>query len=188
MSVFVSRAVSPGSSQDRADVFARGEAAVLVVAGGVAAELVLDRVREAALDVDFDLLAPARWGRLLEETGPAVKRVGESTVAIVALVPGRLVHASAGNSEAWLVGPSDVVKLTETTPRLGSGREAPHAGARALGATWEGRLVVASDGLFRHVAEAALLRVVRTEKFGRVGDALVELAGARGVAVLVAER
>jgi serine/threonine protein phosphatase PrpC len=193
MSFFVSRALSASPSQDRADVFARGEAAVLVVAdgaggtgdGGAAAELALDRVREAVLDVDFDLLSPPGWARFLRELGPSVARAGETTIVIVVLVPGMLVHASAGDSEAWLVGPGSVTRLTEMSPRLGTGRESPKVGAR--GALAE-RLVVATDGLFRHAPEAGILRVVRSEKFGAVADALVALAGnADDVAVLVAE-
>lgn len=199
MSFFVSRAVSrrapdaAGTSQDRADVFARGEAAVLVVAdgaggvgdGGAAADLVLERVKDAVLDPSFDLLAPARWTQLLVEIEPTVKKVGESTVVVVVLVPGMTVCASSGDSEAWIVGPNGIEKLTKNTPRLGSGRVAPHVSARG---NWEGRLIVASDGLFRHAAHDAIANIVRAEKFGRVGDVLVELAGtADDVAVLVAE-
>jgi serine/threonine protein phosphatase PrpC len=193
MSVFVSRAVSAPPSQDRADIFARGEAAVLVVAdgaggtgdGAAAAELVLERVREAVLDVEFDLLTPARWTEFLRELGPAVTRVGESTVVIVVLVPGMLVWATAGDSEAWLIGPTTDARLTEISPRLGSGLEAPKAGAR--GGLSE-RLVVGTDGLFRHAPKDEILRLVRTETFWAVADALVTLAGnADDVAVLVAE-
>jgi serine/threonine protein phosphatase PrpC len=193
MSVFVSRALSAGPSQDRADVFARGDAAVLVVAdgaggtgdGGAAADLALERVREAVLDAVLDLLSPAGWSRFLRDLGPAISRVGETTIVIVVLVPGMLVHASTGDSEAWLVGPASVTRLTEISPRLGTGRESPNVGAR--GPLLE-RLVVATDGLFRHAPEAEILRVARAEKFGAVADALVTLAGnADDVAVLVAE-
>ena len=45
-----------------------------------------------------------------------------------------LLHASAGDSEAWLVLADDVAKLTRSTPRLGSGRESPDVGVRG---TWE---------------------------------------------------
>ena len=194
MSFFVSRAVSRAPTQDRADIFARGETAVLVVAdgaggigdGAAAADLVLERARDIVLDPNFDLLAPTRWTTWMKELGAEVKRVGESTVVVVVLTPGMLVHASAGDSEAWIVEPTGVVKLTKRTPRLGSGSEAPHVAARGELA---GRLVVATDGLFRHAPHEEILRLVRTEKFGAVGDALVALAGnADDVAVLVAER
>ena len=193
MSFFVSRAVSPAPTQDRADVFARGDAAVLVVAdgaggmgdGAAAADLVLDHVRDAVLAVDFDLLAPARWTQLLRELAPTVARVGETTVVVVVLVPGMLVHASAGDSEAWLVEPANVVRLGSSSPRLGSGRESPQAGARSA---LSGRLIVATDGLFRHAPKDEILRVARTAKFNAVADALIALAdGSDDVAVLVAE-
>ena len=87
-------------------------------------------------------------------------------VSIVVLVPGMLVWASAGDSEAWLVGTTTDSRLTEISPRLGSGREAPKAGTR--GGLAE-RLVVGTDGLFRHAPEGEILRLVRAEQLVKPG-------------------
>ncbi|MBX3233363.1 MAG: SpoIIE family protein phosphatase [Labilithrix sp.] len=199
MSFFVVRAVSAAgarASQDRADVFARGETAVLVVAdgaGGVgdgarAADHLVDRVREAVLDADFDLAAPAAWSRLFADVDRALVGVGETTAVVVVLMTGLLVHAAAGDSEAWLVRADASERLTAgaSRARLGTGRARPSASVRR---ELDGRLVVASDGLFRHTRSEAIERVVRAEKFGAVADALVALTrGEDDVAVLVAER
>lgn len=200
MGFFVQRAVSPAGarpSQDRADVFARGETAVLVVAdgaggvgdGGAAADAIIDAVRAAVLDADVDLLAPATWARLLVEQDRALVGLGgETTAVVVVLADGMLVHASAGDSEAWIVRPNDVERLTAGTDRarLGTGRARPAAAARK---ELDGRLVVASDGLFRHVDAAAIEEALRTLRFGGVADALIALThGEDDVAVLVAER
>lgn len=143
-------------------MFARGAAAVLVVADGSAADLVLERARDAALDEAVDLLTPKSW----------IERIdGSSSAAIVVLVPGKLVHALVGASQAWLVGPSDVARLTG-------------AGVRG---DWEGRLVMATGGLFERVPETTILRLMRAEKFGRVSDSLLEILEG-DAAVLVAER
>jgi PPM family protein phosphatase len=206
MSFFVSRATAtsrPEGSQDRADVFARGETAVLVVAdgagglggGAAASEAVLERVRDAVLDVDVDLLAPTSWVRLLRELDSALVAgsVGETTALIVVLASGATLCVSAGDSEAWLVGAAGIDRLSEraTRARLGSGRARP---VSTLRGELEGRLVVASDGLFRHVPQERIVTLVREERFGRVADALVDAARspigtlADDVAVLVAER
>jgi len=103
------------------------------------------------------------------------------------LVPGMLVHASAGDSEAWIVRADDVERLTKRSPRLGSRQATPSAaGRRGL----DGRLIVASDGLFRNVAAETIVARTRTERFGAIGDALIELARplADDIAVLVAEQ
>jgi serine/threonine protein phosphatase PrpC len=179
--------------QDRADIFARGETAVLVVAdgaggvgdGAAAAELVLDRVREAVLDPAFDLLRESEWRRLLGQLDADVARVGESTAAIVALAVGIMVHASAGDSDAWLIGDA-VTRLMRVTPRLGTRRARIESGTRGA---LTGRLIVASDGLFRHVAADAIVAAARTARMSALGDALIALATplSDDIAILVAE-
>lgn len=197
MSFFVSRAVTGG--QDRADIFARGDVAVLAVAdgagglgdGNAAADLAMTRIREAVLDPGFDLLHPLAWARAFEALDRDVGKVGETTAIIVGLSPGMTIACSAGDSEAWLARTDDVVKLVKRTPRLGSGRVAPDCVVRG---ELDGRLVVGSDGLFRHVASDKLVAHLRTAPWAGLADSLVELARlpsgefADDVAVLVAER
>jgi|GEM_PF-6519483 len=204
MSFFVARAVAAAGakpSQDRADVFARGELAVTVVAdgaggtgdGGAAADLLLVRVRDAVLDPAFDLLAPTAWERLFADVDGALAGVGETTAVVVVLAEGMLVWSAAGDSEAWIVHASSVERITQHADRarLGSGRAKPVGGARR---ELDARLVVGSDGLFRHAPEERIVELARRERFGGIADALVEAARlpsgalADDVAVLVAER
>jgi serine/threonine protein phosphatase PrpC len=202
MGFFVNRATADARferSQDRADVFARGDAAVLVVAdgagglgdGGPAAQSLLDRARDAVLDASFDLLSPTAWERLFADVDRALTS-GETTAVVVVLVPGMVLCTCAGDSEAWIVGPRGVTRLTShaARARLGSRRAKPVSVVRGA---LEGRLVVASDGLFRHVPEADIVETMQKEPFGRVADALIARARlpsgdlADDVAVLVAE-
>ncbi|AKU98789.1 hypothetical protein AKJ09_05453 [Labilithrix luteola] len=207
MSFFVSRAVAPASSpqtcQDRADVFARGDVAVLAVADGAgglgdgakAADVVLERVRDAVLDTTFDLLSVARWRELLADTDRELEGIGETTAVVVVLADGMSICAAAGDSEAWLVGASSVTKLTANADRrrLGSGLARPTSTAHPAHPALRERLVVATDGLFRHVAEARILEIANAEPVLRAANALAEStrlpSGERpdDVAVLVAE-
>jgi serine/threonine protein phosphatase PrpC len=208
MSFFVTRAAAasrPEGSHDRADVFARGDTAVLVVADGAgglagaaaASDVFVDRVRDVVLDATFDLLAPSGWERLFRDVDVdlALRSAGETTAVVVVLAIGMLVCTVAGDSEAWLMRPTEVDPLDSLTAgasraRLGSGRARPSS---ALRGRLEGRLVVATDGLFRHVAKDHLLAILRQSRFGSVADALVDAARspsgdlADDIAVLVAE-
>ena len=202
MSFFVSRAAAGAAdrSQDRGDIFARGDAAVLAVADGAggagdghrAADALLERVRDATLDPAFDLLAPSRWQELFVSVDHALHGVGETTAIVVVLAPGVVVCTASGDSEAWIVG-RDVDALTANVDRarLGSRGAKPSS---MIGPELEGRLVVASDGLFRHVPRERIVEVVRRERFGAVADALVACARLPSgglhddVVVLVAER
>ena len=204
MSFLVVRATaaSNATSQDRADVFARGETAVLVVAdgagghgdGALAADAALEHVRDVVLDPTFDLARPTSWCSLFVALDRSIAAFGETTVVVVVLAPGMLLHVHAGDSEAWVVRDDDVVRLTrqgEARARLGSNQAKPFAAVRG---ELDGRLVVATDGLFRHAAAGDIVALVRTARFGGLADALVALprlpsgAWPDDVAVLAAER
>ncbi|MBX3191484.1 MAG: SpoIIE family protein phosphatase [Labilithrix sp.] len=201
MALVVARALAPAGaiSQDRADVFARGETAVLVVAdgaggvarGGAAADLFFDSVRSAVLDDAFDLLAARRWEDLFANADRELRAIGETTAVVVAQAPGVIVCVASGDSEAWIVRPDDVERLTGGASRRLGGGASPRSVVRG---ELDGRLVVATDGLFRHVAEAAILALLRDRPFGGLADALIEAARmpsgalADDIAVLVAER
>jgi serine/threonine protein phosphatase PrpC len=205
VSFFVSRTVTQASPlrvlQDRADVFARGEHAVLVVAdgtggagdGAAAADLALARIRGSVLDDTFDLLAPAAWQRLFGAIDRELVAIGETTAIAVVLAPGILVCVSAGDSEAWNVRPDAVDRLTTGTDkaRLGSQHANP---STLVQRELEGRLIVASDGLFRHAPDERIIAATRSERIGAIGDVLVEsLRLSSGelpddVAILVAEK
>ena len=205
MSFFVTRTVASSrgaATEDRADVFARGEAAVLVVADGAgglgrgadASDAALERVKEAVLDPAFELLSPPQWTRLFTAIDRELveKASGETTLVVVVLVPGALVWVAAGDSEAWIVRSAGYSRLTRLAPRerLGSGRAKAAADVtREL----DGRLLVATDGIFRHVPAREITSIVESARFGSVGDDLVAAARVGealpdDIALLVAER
>ena len=139
------------------------------------------------------LLAPTAWRRLFADVDAELRSIGESTAVVVVLAPGMLVCAAAGDSEAWIVRAHDVERLTSGSDRarLGSGEANTSSVTRR---ELDGRLVVATDGLFGHVPERRILEVMRGERFNRIADALVESARLPSgdlcddIAVLVAER
>jgi serine/threonine protein phosphatase PrpC len=124
----------------------------------------------------------APWTTWLERMDLAVMQdgeAGESTAVVGTVVGSRVVGASVGDSEAWIVGLDAVVRLTrdQSRERLGTGR------ARAVG--FEGTLdegstlVVATDGLFRGAASADT--IVRAIRDGADAVGLAEVArGASG--------
>ncbi len=204
MSVLVTRATAakgPRSSRDRADVFARGVVAVLVVAdgaggdGGAAADRFLTAARDAVLDGAFDLEATSSWRRLFEDVDRGLARdaIGETTGVVVVIGGANALVASSGDSETWRLSAGRFERLagTGSRARLGTGAAAPEL--VAIGGDAE-RLLVATDGLFRHAPGARIEELVRTSPFGAVADALVAAARlpagalADDVAVLVAER
>ena len=86
---------------------------------------------------------------------------GETTGVFVTVSATELVGASVGDSEAWLVTDSDVVKLTsqqERKPLLGSGHSAPTV---FTSLRTRGVLILASDGLFKYTRESSLLATLR---------------------------
>jgi hypothetical protein len=87
--------------------------------------------------------------------------IGLSTAVMARVRGGRVVGASVGDSEAWLLAPSGVHPLTERQmrkPLLGDGAAMP----AKLDAPVEGTLLIATDGLFAYVDRAAILAASST--------------------------
>jgi len=84
--------------------------------------------------------------------------------------------ASVGDSGAWLLTPPDFVDLTEDQnrkPLLGSGLAKPVAfGPYSI----SGRLLVASDGLFKYVACERIRELATTLPLASTAGALVDAA------------
>ena len=89
------------------------------------------------------------------------REAGEST-AVVGIVDGeRLVGASVGDSEAWLIGPDSVLVVTDAQhrrPRLGTGVAKPVSFGCALDSRV---LLVGTDGLFGSVAATAICHAIQ---------------------------
>lgn len=167
MSFFVSRAVTPGG-QDRADIFARGETAVLVVACGEDADAVLSQVREAVLDDGFGLFEPACWLRLLAERG------GESSAVIATLGSDRIVSCWVGDGQAWVVGSDSFAVLTDGASPSGS----------IVRPAFDGRLILGPRTLATN--RDAIVTHLRNAPWSGLADSVLKLGTMS--AVLVAER
>ncbi|HEY8040163.1 MAG TPA: hypothetical protein VIF15_10235 [Polyangiaceae bacterium] len=172
-------------SQELAEAFERGDTLVLVLADGaggirggeVASRKVVDAVRDAVDRPEFALHDVRAWAELLRATDAdlAATRSGETTGLVIALGPAGLVGASAGDSEAWVVTPSQVDDLTSaqhTRRRLGTGRAIPATFERSALA---GVLLVATDGLFKQASRDVIVRLVRAHAMGRAVEELVGL-------------
>lgn len=172
--------LSPRSEpEDRVLLASVGGGVRFVVADGAGGQGGGARAADRVAAAGFD---GAPWTTWLERMDLAVMQdgeAGESTAVVGTVVGSRVVGASVGDSEAWIVGLDAVVRLTrdQRRERLGTGR------AWAVG--FEGTLdegstlVVATDGLFRGAASADT--VVRAIRDGADAVGLAEVArGASG--------
>jgi PPM family protein phosphatase len=163
-------ASSRKSGEDRIGVYARSDARVVVVADGAggrrggadAADAFVAVVKAAVDDADFDMRDLRRWGRIFEETDVELARrmIGETTGTLVVVSPHGVFGVSAGDSEAWIIDDDRIDDLTadQERRRLGSGRALPSAFSRP---TFDGVLVVATDGLFKYADANDIVRGVR---------------------------
>jgi serine/threonine protein phosphatase PrpC len=157
--------------EDRAAVFDRGDALVVVVAdgaggtsgGALASESLIETAKAVAENATLDVHDASLWIALFEEADVALssRMAGETTGVVVVIGPDGLSGVSVGDSEAWIVGATFRDDLTEhqKRARLGSGRAMPVAFRRPRG---DGTLVVASDGLFKYATAEAIAAAVRT--------------------------
>ncbi len=172
------------SSEDRAEVYERGDNLVVVVAdgaggigGGVrAADTVLDAVRSAVDDPGLDLHDANVWKARLEEADAALasRASGEATATIVVVGPSGLTGVSVGDSEAWIIARASMDDLTRSQERqrLGTGRAAP---LRFKRPRVDGALLVATDGLFKYASAARIAATVRDGDVSRAGERLAAL-------------
>lgn len=121
------------------------------------------RVVHSLLQHGLEVERPSEeaWRRHVLELAVEMEALGagQSTALAITIEPsGRLCGASVGDSEAVILGTTGAIELTEgqqRKPLLGAGvpRVWTFSGQLSLGET----LVVASDGLWKYVARAALL-------------------------------
>jgi PPM family protein phosphatase len=181
--VVAARAVSA----DHVATIPIGDAVVLLVAdgagnssaGGVAAEALCARLASTVRDGGFDPDEEGSWAHLLAECDARLfgeGNGGETTAVALYLAPGRIVGASVGDSEAWLLEANGFYVLTEgqvRKPLVGSGRARPVAFRHA---TARGTLLLASDGLFKYAAWDLLrATLAREEDVECIAGAFCEL-------------
>jgi serine/threonine protein phosphatase PrpC len=176
------------SSEDRAEVFERGDELVVIVADGAggisggarAAGAIVETVQSVAHNPSLDLHDADMWKALLREADAtlATRAAGETTATIVVVGPSGLTGVSVGDSEAWIVAGTSMDDLTRSQerPRLGTGRAVPVAFRRRA---VDGVLLVATDGLFKHASVGRIAATVREGEVSRAAErlaALVQLA------------
>jgi len=162
MLVTASRIENAVRGEDRAVVRHDGDRLLIVVAdgaggtssGGIAAQAVSDAIQGAPRD-------GTRWDATLPEVDQLLvrsNRGGLSTGVVVEVAGPVLRGASVGDSGAWLIARDQLVDLTWNQPRkplLGSGIARP----MSFGPTpFQGRLLVASDGLFKYLRRSEIVR------------------------------
>lgn len=171
-------------SEDRAEVFEHEDTLIILVAdgaggvtgGAVASDTVIDAVRARVAERPFDPYNIRAWSDVLSRIDVDLARSstgGETTAIIVVVGPHGVVGVSAGDSEAWVVGPrADRLTAQQDRARVGTGRCRPKAFHRPqLG----GVLVVATDGLFKYARSDAILAACAAADVSTLAERLVGL-------------
>jgi PPM family protein phosphatase len=175
-------------NEDRACVLMPNWGTIMCVADGAggsgggerAAQVAIDTVSVAVRETSSPFTS-ARLSGVLEEIDAQLFRggVGETTCVTVQIVGSAIIGVSVGDSSALVVRDEDIQELTDgqvRKPLLGSGEAvvvefAPHE--------LHGLLVVATDGLTKYIARAALLQADAASDLERARDILVESARLR---------
>lgn len=184
---FQSRIVSAEMDQDRIAIFQSGTMTVFALAdgaggrsgGGEAAnKAVTELINGATWESKKSLPKPKDCVRALEQLDLTLYRekdCGETTAVLLIEQDGLIVGASVGDSGAWRVSNEGLLNLTkgqQRKPFLGSGG----AKARAFGPIGleAGRLLIASDGLFKYSDWGAIESALLNSAFDECIDALIE--------------
>jgi serine/threonine protein phosphatase PrpC len=170
LTVATARASCRGSSEDRLLVQELPIGLLVVVADGAggmsggarAAELFIEHARSRVESRTFDRSSGEAWTDVLFDadrriaTDPAA---GETTGIALLVTRAGISGASAGDSEAWLVGTGghDVLTTDQRRKRLGTGKAVPVAFRRA---SWLGTLLVATDGLLAYAQPEVLCEIL----------------------------
>jgi serine/threonine protein phosphatase PrpC len=180
------RALASGrqNSEDRAEVFERGDDLVVVVAdgaggvrgGALASAALVETARAVAENATLDGHDAELWMALFKEADSALatRRAGETTGVLVVVGPKGLTGVSVGDSEAWIVGARSIDDLTrgQERSRLGTGRAAPVAFQRR---SLDGALLVGTDGLFKYASPERIAATVRGGDVARAAERLTAL-------------
>jgi PPM family protein phosphatase len=178
---FESTVAAGSANQDRIEVQESNGRQIIVVAdgaGGVAggaqaAELLMSEVRTRWQHVQTPNHAIACLRSI--DLKMAQMGTGQTTATVVTCIDISILVASVGDSEAWLIGTSSVIDLTEgqiRKPLLGSGTSEPVA-ATHLVSPGVGVLLIATDGLFKYASRSTIHNVVRNTNLADIPQALV---------------
>jgi hypothetical protein len=182
MNEIATRTEAGDRGEDRLAVCRTPDGAVIVVADGaggvggaaLAAQSVSDFLLGCAAQASGD---PRVWADALREADRALAAAshgGLTTAVVVELHGNRLCGASVGDSGAWAIGESGIVDLTASQsrrPLMGSGAAQPVT----FGPVSErGRLLVASDGIFKYATREVLAACALTGALEYAVSALID--------------
>ena len=184
--------------EDRAVVHREGDRLLIVVADGAGGASGASIAAQTVCDAAVAAFTERRsWARVLRDVDLAIARSragGLCTAVVVEVCGAELSGASVGDSGAWLVEPTAILDLTgqqNRKPLVGSGEAEPVVfGPTTFRA---GRLLVASDGLFKCARRSEIQRRAITGALEDSALALVEAVRLRSgrfqddVAVVLAE-
>jgi serine/threonine protein phosphatase PrpC len=163
MVVASSKLESGGRGEDRLVVERAGDRLLIVVADGAGgtggAAVAAQDVCDAAV-ATFRAGEADAWTHRLQRIDSMLATAGHgglSTAVVVEIADEHIHGASVGDSGAWLVLDGTVSDLTERQirkPLLGSGAAKPVAFGPV---PFRGRLLVATDGLFKYATRAQLV-------------------------------
>lgn len=173
-------------SEDRAEIVETPNGVVLIVAdgvggqagGGAAADFVVEHLREIIPQMT-NLEDPKAWYSVVKSLDGELlldDDMGQTTLIVAAVTPWRIVGASVGDSEAWLVQPEGHFDLTggqKRKPYLGSGAEVT---AFSLKRPRRGTLLVATDGLFKYAPAERILDTASHPELEHAAENLADLA------------
>jgi serine/threonine protein phosphatase PrpC len=160
-------------------VFVIADGAGGVVAGAVAAETVCDAV--VALR---NRGTPPSWAEWLSQLDRSMPRAGLAAAVVVEVGDdGRVVGASVGDCEAWLLSDVAASELTGRQfrkPLLGEGKAMPVGFEERVAA---GVLLVATDGLWKYVGRERVVDAAAVRPIEAAAAALVDGAHLKGGAL-----
>ena len=178
-------------NEDRAEIIPAGDTIVLVVADGVGGRANGGPAAQKAVDIARKAVGGDRpndeaqiWAERLAGIDRMLQRdknVGEATAVIVAVTSNgfgrgdKIVGASAGDSNAWLIMEDRVEVLTQRQipkPFLGSGAALPVS----FECDWnEGTLLLGTDGLFKYADAERIAETARSADLEQAAQQLLEL-------------
>ncbi len=162
--------IDGGGAQNPRTIVVVADGAGGTGSGAEAAETVISEVRNHHQQID----TAEGWSQLLTQTDFRIA-TGQATAVVVDLQLDRIIGASVGDSEAWMIDGVVIDKLTSgqtRKPLLGSGASRPVAFKRG---SLSGTLVVGSDGLFNHAKREQLTKTVACHDFLTIPRRCLEL-------------
>jgi len=181
----VSKQIQAGDRevQDRAEFFWCGSNLVLVVADGAggmgggaeAAEFVVKGVKERISSLELDSESLTNLVASLDREMAASGAFGETTCVLVVLSSAGIIGTSVGDSGAFIFSKIGVESLTVNQlrkPFVGSGRAMP---VGFTGSSFEGTLLLASDGLLKYTSQQKIADTIATTDFESMAEKLIAL-------------